>query len=261
MLRHTFGTTLLANGENLRTIRALMNHRNIATASRYLHSHNTELANAVNRISLESGRACIRGIRISVSVIVGQIAHGASFEEILEDYPDLEREDIKHAIEYATCLTQEEVHTIYRKRVRFLADMGISARVVQWLGDKGHDATHLAEQGLQGSLNGETFDKGIASDGPRRCAFAIPSSRSCFILSSIARHSDSVLALVGTHIFFPRCRNRVYQTARPLAFLLFQGMAEFNHDIRVPSWLADVLHGIRRQSYRYEYPAATRSIR
>lgn len=53
MLRHTFATTLLANGENLRTIQALMNHKNIATTSRYLHSHNTELANAVNRISLE----------------------------------------------------------------------------------------------------------------------------------------------------------------------------------------------------------------
>lgn len=53
MLRHTFATTLLANGENLRTIQVLMNHKNIATTSRYLHSHNTELANAVNRISLE----------------------------------------------------------------------------------------------------------------------------------------------------------------------------------------------------------------
>ena len=36
------------------------------------------------------GRACIRGMRIPVSVIVGQIAHGATFEEILQGYPDLE---------------------------------------------------------------------------------------------------------------------------------------------------------------------------
>lgn len=55
------------------------------------------------------GRASIRGMRIPVSVIVGQIAHGASFQEILEDYPDLETEDIQQAIEYAAWLTQEQV--------------------------------------------------------------------------------------------------------------------------------------------------------
>ncbi len=56
------------------------------------------------------GRACIRGMRIPVSVIVGQIAHGATVEEILRDYPDLTREDITEALEYAAWLAQEEVH-------------------------------------------------------------------------------------------------------------------------------------------------------
>ena len=58
------------------------------------------------------GRACLRGMRIPVSVIVGQIAHGAGFEEILEGYPDLDREDIQQALEYAAWLTREEVHPI-----------------------------------------------------------------------------------------------------------------------------------------------------
>ena len=58
------------------------------------------------------GRACIRGMRIPVSVVVGQIAHGALFDEILENYPDLEREDVQEAIEYAAWLTQEEIHSI-----------------------------------------------------------------------------------------------------------------------------------------------------
>ena len=57
------------------------------------------------------GRACIRGLRIPVSVIVGQIAHGASPDEILEGYPDLERGDVQQAIEYAAWLAQEQVHT------------------------------------------------------------------------------------------------------------------------------------------------------
>jgi uncharacterized protein (DUF433 family) len=50
-------------------------------------------------------------MRIPVSVIVGQIAHGATVEEILADYPGLEREDVQQALEYAAWLTQEEVHT------------------------------------------------------------------------------------------------------------------------------------------------------
>jgi uncharacterized protein (DUF433 family) len=56
------------------------------------------------------GRACIRGMRIPVSVIVGQIAHGAAANEVLADYPDLEAEDIRQALEYAAWLAQEEVH-------------------------------------------------------------------------------------------------------------------------------------------------------
>ena len=56
------------------------------------------------------GRACIRGMRIPVSVIVSQVAHGAPVEEILAEYPDLVREDISEALEYAAWLTQEEVH-------------------------------------------------------------------------------------------------------------------------------------------------------
>mgnify|MGYP000940988868 FL=1 len=55
------------------------------------------------------GRACIRGMRIPVSVIVGQIAHGADCDELLEGYPDLQREDIQQALQYAAWLTQEGV--------------------------------------------------------------------------------------------------------------------------------------------------------
>ena len=57
------------------------------------------------------GRAVIRGLRIPVSVIVGQVAHGATVEEILAGYPDLEPEDVRQALEYAAWLTREEVHS------------------------------------------------------------------------------------------------------------------------------------------------------
>lgn len=57
------------------------------------------------------GRACIRGMRIPVSVLVGQIAHGAAVEEILAEYPDVEREDVMQALEYAAWLTQEREYS------------------------------------------------------------------------------------------------------------------------------------------------------
>ena len=43
--------------------------------------------------------------------------------------------------------------------MRFLADMGISQRVVTWLQEQGHDATHLRDGGLQKLENGEIFTK------------------------------------------------------------------------------------------------------
>lgn len=58
------------------------------------------------------GGACVRDLRIPDSVIVVQIAQGASFEEILTGYPDLEFADIQEAVEYAAWHVQEEVHSV-----------------------------------------------------------------------------------------------------------------------------------------------------
>jgi uncharacterized protein (DUF433 family) len=58
------------------------------------------------------GRACIRGMRIPVSVIVGQIAHGASVADVLAGYPDLSEDDVRQAMEYAAWVVSEEVHTV-----------------------------------------------------------------------------------------------------------------------------------------------------
>ncbi len=60
------------------------------------------------------GRACIRGVRIPVSVVVGQLAHGVSHEELLKEYPDLAPEDLRQALEYAAWLAQEEIHPASR---------------------------------------------------------------------------------------------------------------------------------------------------
>jgi len=59
--------------------------------------------------SIMGGRACIRGMRIPVSVVVGQIAGGAAIKEVLAEYPDLEEPDIRQALAYAAWLAQEEL--------------------------------------------------------------------------------------------------------------------------------------------------------
>lgn len=53
------------------------------------------------------GKACIRGMRVTVGMIVGQIGAGRSIEELLGDYPYLEREDVMQALRYAAWLSQE----------------------------------------------------------------------------------------------------------------------------------------------------------
>ncbi len=53
------------------------------------------------------GKACIRGMRVTVGMIVGQIGAGRTIEDVLNDFPYLEREDILEALQYAAWLSQE----------------------------------------------------------------------------------------------------------------------------------------------------------
>lgn len=57
------------------------------------------------------GRACLRGIRITVSLVLSLIANGLTTIEILDEYPDLEPEDIKASLLYAAFLADEEVRS------------------------------------------------------------------------------------------------------------------------------------------------------
>ncbi len=52
------------------------------------------------------GKATIRGMRVTVGMIVGQIGSGRSVDELLADYPYLEREDIMQALRYAAWLAE-----------------------------------------------------------------------------------------------------------------------------------------------------------
>jgi uncharacterized protein (DUF433 family) len=56
------------------------------------------------------GKACIRGMRISVSLIVNLLANGMTVEQILDEYPDLEVEDIQQALRYAAWAADDILH-------------------------------------------------------------------------------------------------------------------------------------------------------
>jgi uncharacterized protein (DUF433 family) len=53
------------------------------------------------------GKPCIRGMRVTVGMIVGQIGAGLTIDQLLADYPYLEREDILEALRYAAWRAQE----------------------------------------------------------------------------------------------------------------------------------------------------------
>lgn len=65
----------------------------------------------INRITIDpqvmGGKPCIRGMRITVGMVTGLLASGASFDEVLKLYPYLQNEDIKAALTYATWRAEE----------------------------------------------------------------------------------------------------------------------------------------------------------
>lgn len=58
------------------------------------------------------GKACIRGMRVTVGMVVGQISAGVGVEQLLADYPYLEREDIMQALRYAAWRAEEREVTL-----------------------------------------------------------------------------------------------------------------------------------------------------
>lgn len=80
------------------------------------HSMETRLGKEMVMLQLDritqqpdvmGGKACIRGMRVTVGMVVGQIGAGHSVEEVLADYPYLEREDIMQALRYAAWRAEE----------------------------------------------------------------------------------------------------------------------------------------------------------
>jgi uncharacterized protein (DUF433 family) len=72
----------------------------------------------LDRITLNpermGGRPCVRNMRVTVGMIVGQVAAGRTADELLADYPYLEREDIAQALRYAAWRAEEREVNVAR---------------------------------------------------------------------------------------------------------------------------------------------------
>jgi uncharacterized protein (DUF433 family) len=67
----------------------------------------TRFAGITQNPTVMGGRPCIRGLRVTVGMIVGQIGAGQTIDELLADYPYLERDDVLEALRYAAWRAQE----------------------------------------------------------------------------------------------------------------------------------------------------------
>jgi uncharacterized protein (DUF433 family) len=72
-----------------------------------------------DRITFDSqimgGRVCVRGMRVTVSLILSLVANGMSTEEIIDAYPYIEHDDVRQVLHYAAWLAEEELYPLDMK--------------------------------------------------------------------------------------------------------------------------------------------------
>lgn len=71
-----------------------------------------QLDRITRQADIMGGKACVRGMRVTAGMLVGQVAAGRSIDQILADYPYLEREDVMQALRYAAWRAEEREVTL-----------------------------------------------------------------------------------------------------------------------------------------------------
>jgi uncharacterized protein (DUF433 family) len=71
-----------------------------------------ELTRITFNKEIMNGQACIRGMRIPVSLVLNLLANGMDAKDIKNEYPDLEKEDIIESLKYAAILAQERIYAV-----------------------------------------------------------------------------------------------------------------------------------------------------
>lgn len=65
------------------------------------------------------GKPCIRGMRITVSLVINLLANGLSTAEIIGEHPDLQEEDIRQCLQYAAWLTEDSIFPSEERTIAF----------------------------------------------------------------------------------------------------------------------------------------------
>ncbi len=122
---------------------------------------------AFERISVDPARMgglpTIRDTRVTVGMVLGQLAAEQTIDDVLANYPYLERDDVLAALEYAGRRRQRARGSGRPSRVRLLVDANLSPRVADGLRDVGFDATHVADIGLLTATDDQIFDHAVAN--------------------------------------------------------------------------------------------------
>jgi uncharacterized protein (DUF433 family) len=109
-----------------------------------VHPHSgstTELDRISRDVDVMGGKPCIRGTRVTVGVVVGLVATGKSFDEILQAYPYLALDDIKQALSYSAWRVEEiEIHLPHEISHRTDAPVAFANRAINlsWPMNRGH---------------------------------------------------------------------------------------------------------------------------
>ncbi len=101
--------------------------------------------------AIHHGQACIRGTRLSVSVVLDCLAEGMTGDQILAEYPTLTSDGVQAALEYAAALAREEHRAFSRCCVKFKLDEDTPLRLAALLRERGNDADTVQDEGLTGS--------------------------------------------------------------------------------------------------------------
>jgi len=103
--------------------------------------------NLLSRITVDSdichGKPCVRGLRYPVETILEYLAGGDSVEDLLREFPDLEREDILACHEFRDGCGRHERAS--GPHMRFLVDAHLPRRLCAMLAQHGHDAVHTLD--------------------------------------------------------------------------------------------------------------------